>query len=201
MPDDPTSDPSALGARPSALALPYKLACLCDLRDDQGRILLLRRNKEPNKGLCSPIGGKLDMHTGESPAQCAQREIHEEAGIHVPIDRLHLGGLIAEKAYEGKGHWLLFYYRVLGAVKVDWTEIREGTLEWFHPHEIDALPLPDTDRQIIWPMIRRAEKSYDAAKPASTANRPGFFALHIDCSKLDSHGKPTMTWSVEQEEV
>ncbi len=176
--------------------LPYKLACLCDLRDDQGRILLLRRLKEPNKGLCSPIGGKLDMATGESPAQCAQREIHEEAGIHVPINRLHLTGLISEQAFEGKGHWLLFYYRVLGPVKVDWTDIREGKLEWFHPHEIEALPLPETDRRIIWPTVRKAEARYNPADPAS---RPGFFTLHIDCSKLGTDGKPAMTWSVEQE--
>jgi 8-oxo-dGTP diphosphatase len=175
----------------SPSSLPYKLACLCDLRDAQGRVLLLKRVKAPNQGLYSPIGGKLDMVTGESPAQCAQREIAEEAGIHVPIDRLHLGGLISEQAYEGKGHWLMFYYRVLGPVKVEWTEIREGSLEWHHPQEIDSLPLPETDRRIIWPMIRRAERSYDATVPHS---RPGFFALHIDC-------RDGMTWTVEQEEL
>lgn len=171
--------------------LPYRLACLCDLRDPEGRILLIRRNKEPNKGLCSPIGGKLDMVWGESPAQCARREIQEEAGIDVPIDRLHLGGLISERAYEGKGHWLLFYYRVLGAVQVPPRSITEGTLEWFRPDQLDALPLPETDRRIIWPMIRRHDRGYP--------NRPGFFALHIDCS-VDAAGKPTMTWAVEQEE-
>ena len=148
--------------------LPYKLACLCDLRDAHGRVLLLRRAKAPNQGLCSPIGGKLDMHTGESPAQCAQREIEEEAGIHIPIERLHLMGLISERAYdnggEGKGHWLLFYYRVLGPVEVTRTSLNEGTLEWFHEHEIEALPLPDSDRKIIWPMVRRCEKKYDWKK-------------------------------------
>lgn len=184
-----SSSPSGPGG-----VLPYKLACLCDLRDEQGRVLLLRRAKEPNKGLCSPIGGKLDMHTGESPAQCAQREIEEEAGIRVPIERLHLGGLISEQAYEGKGHWLLFYYRVLGPVKVEWTQIREGTLEWFHPHEIDALPLPETDRRIIWPLIKRSEQSYDETVSGS---RPGFFALHIDCTQ----GEGQMKWAVEQEEL
>ncbi len=178
--------------------LPYKLACLCDLRDAAGRVLLLRRAREPNKGLCSPIGGKLDMPTGESPAQCAQREIMEEAGIHVPIDRLHLMGIISEQAYEGKGHWLLFYYRVLGPVEVTRTSLNEGTLEWFHEHEIDALPLPESDRQIIWPMVRRCEKNYDWRKPASPTNLPGFFTLHIDCSK-DGGGDGTgMTWAVEQ---
>ena len=34
------------------------------------------------------IGGKLETTLGESPAQCAQREIKEEAGIDIPIDRL-----------------------------------------------------------------------------------------------------------------
>ncbi|MEM7623956.1 MAG: NUDIX domain-containing protein, partial [Planctomycetota bacterium] len=63
--------------------LPYKLATLCDMRDAQGRVLLLRRLRAPNQGLCSPIGGKLDMDIGESPAQCAQREIREESGLDI----------------------------------------------------------------------------------------------------------------------
>ncbi len=165
--------------------LPYRLACLCDLRDERGRVLLLRRTRSPNLGLCSPIGGKLDMITGESPAQCARREIMEEAGIDVPIDRLHLLGLISEAAYEGRGHWLLFYYRVLGPVRVEARDIPEGRLEWFEPSAIEALPLPETDRTIIWPLVRR----HEAAGPGG---RPGFFAVHIDCRA------ETMTSCVEQ---
>ena len=137
--------------------LPYKLACLCDLRDARGRVLLLRRKKAPNQGLCSPIGGKLDMTIGESPAACAQREILEEAGIHVPMERLHLGGLISEAGFEGKGHWLLFYFRVLGAVEIPEREFNEGWLEWHEPEAIDGLALPETDRRIIWPLIREHE--------------------------------------------
>lgn len=165
--------------------LPYRLACLCDLRDARGRVLLLRRLKEPNKGLCSPIGGKLDMTIGESPARCAQREIEEEAGILVPIERLHLQGLISEAAFEGKGHWLLFYYRVLGAVEVPARDMREGRLDWFEPGEIDALPLPESDRRIIWPLVRR--------HPVEGDRRP-FFAVHIDCTGAE------MAWRVEQSE-
>lgn len=168
--------------------LPYKLACLCDLRDEQGRILLIHRERSPNKGLCSPIGGKLDMHTGESPAQCAQREIQEEAGIHLPIERLHLGGLIAETAFEGAGHWLLFYYRVLGPIcsktEVPEQTIPEGRLAWHHPEELDSLALPETDRKVIWPQIIE----HDGGK-----ERPGFFALHIDCTD-----KAGISWTVEE---
>ncbi len=159
--------------------LPYKLACLCDLRDEQGRILLLRRLKAPNQGLCSPIGGKLDMASGESPALCAQREIEEEAGIHVPLDRLHLLGLVSERAFEGRGHWLLFFYRVMGPVEVTPRDMREGRLEWHHEHELSALPLPETDRQIIWPLVRRHE---GANSGGAKDERHGFFAAHIDCS-------------------
>jgi 8-oxo-dGTP diphosphatase len=164
--------------------LPYRLACLCDLRDEAGRILLIHRERAPNKGLCSPIGGKLDMATGESPAQCAQREIMEEAGVRVPLDRLHLGGMIAETGFEGTGHWLLFYYRVLGAVEVPETTIAEGRLAWHAPAELETLPLPETDRKIIWPMIREHE---------GVGGRPGFFALHIDCT-----GPGGITWTVEE---
>jgi 8-oxo-dGTP diphosphatase len=78
--------------------MPYRIACLCDLRDDRGRILLLTRKKAPNLGLVSPIGGKLDVANGESPAQCAQREIMEEVGLQLPLERLHLLGMVAETA-------------------------------------------------------------------------------------------------------
>ncbi len=168
--------------------LPYKIACLCDLRDERGRVLLLRRVKEPNANQCSPIGGKLDMGIGESPADNARREIMEEAEIDVPIERLHLLGLISEAAYEGRTHWLIFYYRVLGAV---WTEprmTREGELAWHAPEGIDALPIPDSDREIIWPLVREAEREYLAGRAA----KPGFFAVHIDCSGGG------MKWQVQQ---
>ncbi len=170
----------------SETVLPYKIACLCDLRDNDGRVLLLHRIKAPNKGLCSPIGGKLEMHLGESPAQCAQREIWEEAGIKVDIEDLRLVGLIAETAFEGKTHWLLFYYRVMKPVEVVDGHMDEGELRWHHPDEIPNLPLPDTDRAIIWPMVNKHEHT-------GPDNGPGFFNIHIDCTNSP------LTWTIEQE--
>ena len=164
--------------------LPYKIACLCDLRDEQGRILLLHRKRSPNQGLCSPIGGKLEMETGESPTQCARREIREESGIDVPIERLHLMGMISEASFEGAGHWLIFLYRVLGPVEVPEHDIPEGRLRWHRPEDLAALPLPQTDREIIWPLIRQHD-------PATPGGLPGFFALHIDCTG------PRLRWTIE----
>lgn len=177
--------------------LPYKIATLCDLRDAQGRVLLLRRLKAPNMGMVSPIGGKLDMATGESPAQCAAREILEEAGIEVPIERLHLLGMISETAYEGKTHWLIFYYRVLGPVEVMPRHMPEGELAWFSFDELDGLPVPETDKQILWPLIHKFEGAYVAGRAA----KPGFFAVHIDCdpNQARDDNPSGLVWRVEGE--
>lgn len=174
--------------------LPYKIATLCDLRDRDNRLLLLRRVKAPNQGLCSPIGGKLDMGTGESPAQSARREILEEAGLDIPIERLHLGGLISEAGYENQTHWLMFYYRVLGPVDLKPHVMNEGSLEWHAEAELDTLPLPESDRLIIWPLVRSHEGIGPPTPHMSGARRPGFFAVHIDCTG------PKIAWSVEHRE-
>lgn len=169
----------------SAPGLPYKIACLCDLRDASGRVLLLHRSKEPNKGLYSPIGGKLDMPSGESPAMCARREIQEEAGVDVAIERLRLVGIVSEHGYEGNVNWLMFWYRVMGPVEVAPVVMREGSLEWHEEARLDELPMPETDRRVIWPLVREHEGPGDGS-------RAGFFAVHIECAGAE------IAWEVQQ---
>ena len=172
--------PAHLGPPPGGY--PYKIAVLCDLRDESGRVLLLRRAKNPNQGMYSPIGGKLDTAIGESPAQCAQREIEEEAGIHVPMERLKLRGIVSEHGYQGQTNWLMFLYRVTGVVAVREQTIREGDLVWKSWEELEGLNLPETDRTIIWPLSRKHD-------------RPGgFFTVHVECVG------PKLDWWVEQSE-
>lgn len=138
----------------------YRIACLCDLRDEQGRILVIQRRFAPNAGLWSPIGGKIKP--GESPAMGAQREIREEAGIDVRIERLRLAVLWSERGgSEGDGddgpapsdHWLMFIYQVVGPVSVCEGETAEGPLRWVTTEELAGLPVPRTDREILWPMF------------------------------------------------
>lgn len=149
-------------------ALPYRIAVLCYLFDERGRVLLLHRAKPPNLDLYSPIGGKLEQHLGESPTQCAIREIREEAGVEVTHADLHLCGIVSERSYEGQGHWLLFCYEVRKPVKVVKSDLSEGRLEWHEMERVLDLSIPETDRRIIWPAFLR--------------NRGGFFMVHIDCS-------------------
>ncbi len=47
--------------------------------DDEGRLLLIRRNRQPGKGLWALPGGFMETH--ESPEDAARRELEEECGI------------------------------------------------------------------------------------------------------------------------
>jgi 8-oxo-dGTP diphosphatase len=158
--------------------LPYRIAVLCYLFDDEGRVLLLHRSKPPNHDLYSPPGGKLDQSTGESPAACAVREIAEEVGLDVSPDQLHLTGIVSERAYGQACHWLMFLYELAGPVQVTPARFREGMLEWHEPANLGNLPIPATDRQVIWPLFWRY--------------RGHFFSAHIDCSGSN------LTWRLEQ---
>lgn len=151
--------------------IPYKIAVLCYLYDETGRLLLLHRAQEPNKGLYSPIGGKLHMDEGESPAACALREIHEEVELEIDPADLHLTGLVSETAYLNQVHWLMFLYEVTRPVQVKRMEFREGTLEWHPWDDIPNLKIPETDRRVIYPLMRRFHDK--------------FFHVHIDCRNGD----------------
>ncbi|MBT3666860.1 MAG: NUDIX domain-containing protein, partial [Opitutae bacterium] len=70
--------------------LPYKISTLLFLKNTAGEFLLLNRTNPPNKNKWSPIGGKLNMETGESPFECAIRECKEETGLEITNKDLHL---------------------------------------------------------------------------------------------------------------
>lgn len=83
------------------MSLPYKISTLLYCFNPADEVLLMRRAQEPNRGLWSPCGGKLDMTTGESPFACACREAGEEIGLSLRPEDLHLAGLISEHGYQG----------------------------------------------------------------------------------------------------
>jgi 8-oxo-dGTP diphosphatase len=161
-------------------ALPYKIAVLVFLENRAGEHLLLLRAKPPNLGVWSPIGGKLEMARGESPFECAVRETREETGFEIAARDLHLFSVIAEKAYEGESHWLMFLFRCRRPLPGQPPDISEGKFGFFSRAAVDALPIPETDRTALWP-------TYDA-------HRDRFVALKADCRP----GKPVI---VEVEEI
>jgi len=141
---------------------------LCYLFDKTGRMLLLHRVRPPNKDLYSPVGGKLEQSIGESPTTCAIREVHEETGLVVAAQDLHLTGIVSESGYEASCHWLMYLYEVTRPVVVEPKTIDEGRLEWHDPNALARLSIPRTDKEVIWPLFWRY--------------RSRFFMAHIDCT-------------------
>ena len=160
--------------------LAYKIAVLVFLENDAGEHLLMLRAKPPNLGVWSPIGGKLETAHGESPFECAVRETHEETGHTITAADLHLFAMIAEKAYEGQAHWLMFLFRCKKPIAALPPDISEGKFGFFSRGKVNAIPLPETDRSALWPIYDRY--------------RDKFVALKADCAP----GKPVQ---VEIEEI
>lgn len=161
-------------------AIPYKLAVLVFLENGAGEHLLMLRAKPPNLGVWSPIGGKLELATGESPFECAVRETREETGFELTVADLHLFAMIAEKAYEGQSHWLMFLFRATKPIPFLPPDIQEGHFGFHTRAAIDHLPLPATDRTALWSIYDRY--------------RDRFVALRADCA-------PGMPLKVEIEQM
>ena len=149
-------------------ALPYKISTLIYVRNPSGKVLLLERRKEPNAGLWSPIGGKLETATGESPFEAARREVAEEIGLQVGDGDLHLFSIIAEKNYEARCHWLMFLFDCRIALETMPPDIAEGRFAFYEPEAIEHLPIPETDRASLWPIYFQ--------------HRAGFVCLRADCT-------------------
>lgn len=132
--------------------LPFKVSVLVFLRNSENQLLLLERTKAPNKGLWSPIGGKLHMPEGESPFECAVRETQEEAGLQISHEDLHLFAMISEKAYEDANHWLLFLFNCKKTIDNLPEDISEGRFAFFSREKIDALNIPEMDKSGLWPI-------------------------------------------------
>ena len=171
------------------MELPYKIAVLVYLFNSRGRMLLLKRCRSPNLNLYSPVGGKLEQATGESPFGCALREIAEETGQRLALADIRLMGIVSEKAFEGRGHWLIFCFESLTAVDFPAHEIPEGRLEWLDPAEVNKLQIPQTDRDIIWPLVRQHSLNLNPGSPVSRAE---IFSVHIDCSGGCGELQPTL---------
>lgn len=146
------------------MTLPYKIATLLYCFNERGEVLLMERAREPNRGLWSPCGGKLETETGESPYACACREAREEIGLEITSDDLHLLGVISEHGYLGQAHWLMFLFEVKKRLAGLPAAHAEGRFQFFARADLGNLRMPATDFERIWPLVWR--------------HRGGFFAAH-----------------------
>ncbi len=155
---------------PSTLS--HKLAVLVFLENAAGEHLLLLRAKPPNLGVWSPIGGKLETGLGESPFECAVRETHEETGQAITTADLHLFAMIAEQAYEGESHWLMFLFRCRKPVPALPPDMAEGNFGFFSRDAVSQLAVPETDRNALWPIYDRYREQFVALRADCAPGKP-----------------------------
>jgi 8-oxo-dGTP diphosphatase len=150
----------------------FKISCLLFIRNQENKLLLLKRKKTPNKGLWSPPGGKLLTEIGESPVECAKREAEEETGLHLRDNDLSLFGYVSEKGYENSCNWLMFLFACNKTIVSKPKDFAEGSFSFFERDEINNLQIPTSDHKLVWPF-------YDLRKD-------GFWGIRADCSNPEN---------------
>lgn len=119
-----------------------KLATLCYLRRD-GKTLMVHRIKKANDmhlGKWNGLGGKFEP--GESPEQCAAREVFEESGL--VVRRLVLKGFITFPGFANDEDWYAFLF-VAPEFSGELIDSPEGHLEWIDDARLPELNLWEGD--------------------------------------------------------
>ena len=116
-----------------------KLATLCYVRHE-GRTLMLHRVKKAgdmHAGKWNGLGGKFEG--GESPEECARREILEESGLEV--GPLELKGFLSFPGFQGDDDWYAFVFLAYEPRDELLADPAEGHLAWIADTELTQLPL------------------------------------------------------------
>lgn len=109
----------------------------CWVFNQSGQILLGKRKSEHGNGTWAPPGGKLEY--GETPQQCAMRELYEETGIKISADRF--GELTFTNDIFPQKHYITLHYIVknVTAKPILMEPDKCEQWAWF---DIDRLPSP-----------------------------------------------------------
>lgn len=103
----------------------------------EGRLLLVRRGKEPGKGLWSLPGGRLEL--GEHLVEAVRREVAEETGLEVSVqDLLGIHEVVGDPHYVVLDHVATVVGDPTPAAGEDAAEVRWVPLD--RVHELELTP-------------------------------------------------------------
>lgn len=117
----------------------------------------VKKVNDVHQGKWNGLGGKLEA--GETPEECAIREIQEESGLR-PIS-LKLKGFLTFPNFANDEDWYAFVF-VVDRFEGDLIESPEGNLQWIPDEQLLDLNLWEGDR-IFLPWL----------------DQPGFFSARF----------------------
>ncbi|MCA9497241.1 MAG: 8-oxo-dGTP diphosphatase [Nanoarchaeota archaeon] len=130
-----------------------KLATLCYIKKDNKTLMLHRIKKEQDihEGKWNGLGGKLEL--GESPHECAIREIKEECGLDVI--NLNLKGILTFPNFTKNDDWYVYVYTINEFTGELIKNCNEGNLEWVEDEKLLDLNLWEGDK-IFLPLMEKS---------------------------------------------
>ena len=149
-----------------------KLATICYL-DNGKEFLMLHRNKKPNDvhaGKWIGVGGKLEK--GETPQECAAREILEETGLKA---RPVLKGIITFPEFTPGHDWYTYVFKATD-FEGDLIDCNEGTLAWVPYDQVLTKPTWEGDHTFVSWLLE--DKPFFSAKFAYQGDR--LLDYHVD---------------------
>ncbi len=125
-----------------------KLATLCYVIDkNRNHTLMIHRVKKENdyhRGKWNGLGGKFEP--GESPEECAVREIKEESGLLVK--NIKMRGSITFPMFDGKEDWYVFLFTA-DEFQGELIDSNEGNLDWIPNEKLIEINLWEGDKYFI----------------------------------------------------
>ena len=124
-----------------------KTSVVACILDEQQRVLLTLRSIEPFLGQWVLPGGKIDH--GEGMLQALHREVREEVGIEIHIEKLidvfeHIG------VGEQNDHFVILYYRARPhSIELSPNPEECSEAGWFSSSELKKLKLPAGARHVL----------------------------------------------------
>lgn len=125
--------------------------CYIERNDEYLMLHRTKKHNDENGGKWIGVGGKLEA--GETPLECAIREIREETGLDVG-DNLVQRGIIYfySDKYEAEKMYLYTVDTFFGEI----SDCDEGELAWIPKSELGALSMWEGDRIFIELLLRDA---------------------------------------------
>jgi 8-oxo-dGTP diphosphatase len=115
------------------------------LVEQDGRVLLVRRNNEPYRGLWTLPAGFVDA--GEDPARAAERECFEETGLVVRVKRVL--DVIAGQEHERGADFVIVYRAEVVGGNLSPDDDADA-VEWFEYNNLPPLAFEATRKALDW---------------------------------------------------